>query len=382
MDELLQILLKYPLIKRELTKDVDVILFTGHIVVQDKSYSVVLQEVTTIDGREKYKLLDFGCKEGKISCDVLNETFMNNDFQDVTEVLDRIKAYLEHLSPNDLSGNYCDIYRKVLNEYTEFTKFFLNLKSCKLKEDLTKIFVSVTDEKHREHFVEISIDYFKTTLNIFQISTFDLPQKEQALFKANDSLTALFDQFLAQMEYLQLFFDTMEEFDKNCTIMDPEKPRRQDAYRRIWLGENISVVITFDPYNVVLRPDIRILGPDRLAEPFNSRLNENLGHWVVAQNNIFQTVLDLLGLDHFPQCESKKKTANLLVEFGECSICFSLRLDDKFPDIICSNKSCEQFYHNKCLYYWLLSLNAKRVFNNISGNCPNCEKTITCPVLE
>lgn len=377
----MELLLKYPLVERKLTEDNNVVLFEGQMFVHDQIYNLTLEETTTIDDSYKYILKKLHNEEPENLNQEINHILINNSFQNVLEVLDRINEFLELTHPSSILENHCDIYRKVLYEYTEFTKFFLNLKSCTLKDDLTKIFASILDEKRREHCIEISVDYTRNTQDIFQISIFDLPKKDQDLFKASDSLTALFDQFLAQVELLQPYFDVMEEFDRSCTILDPEKPRRQDAYRRIFLGENISTVITVDPYNIFMRPDIKFLGPDRLTEPFSTRLNENLGNWV-CQNDIFQGVLDMLGLEQFPQCQTTKKGVDLLVEYGECSICFSLRLNEKLPEIICTNKSCEQFYHNQCLYDWLVSLNAKRVFNNISGNCPNCEKTITCPVLD
>lgn len=103
----------------------------------------------------------------------------------------------------------------------------------------------------------------------------------------------------------------MENLDEYSTILDPDKPRKSDAYRRIWLGrlqwsvivgfakrfilgENISTIITVDPFNVYERPDIKFLGPDRLIESYSSSLNENIGKWAY-QENILQGILDLLG---------------------------------------------------------------------------------------
>lgn len=47
----------------------------------------------------------------------------------------------------------------------------------------------------------------------------------------------LFNQFLAEVEFLQPYFDFMEALDQNATILDPEVPQKRDAYRRIWLGK-------------------------------------------------------------------------------------------------------------------------------------------------
>jgi len=381
MDQSLELLLEYPLIEQEITDETDVVLFEGCIFVNNRNIDLQVQQTTTIDEEHKYTLTKLQNGATQALQDEINEILAKDNYQGIVTVLDKIKSILELKYPSRALENHTEIYRKVLYEYSEFSKFFLNLKTCKLKEDLSRIYASVLDERHREHSVEISVDFASHLMELFHLTVYDLPRKDQDLFKPQDNLTALFDQFLALVELLQPYFDVMEQFDQNCTVLDPEKPRRQDSYRRIWLGENISMIITVDAYNIFLRPDIKFLGPDRLTEPYSTRLNENLDSWV-CQNDIFQGVLDLLGLESFPIRQTSAKEVNLLVEYGECSICFSLRLNDKLPEIICMNKSCEQFFHNQCLYEWLIALNAKRILNSVSGKCPNCETLISCPVLE
>lgn len=89
---------------------------------------------------------------------------------------------------------------------------------------------------------------------MFYLAEYDLPQKENGRcffilggfeihlfyadsFKSNDNLTLLFNQFLAEIEFLQPYFDFMEALDQNTTILDPEVPQKRDAYRRLWLGK-------------------------------------------------------------------------------------------------------------------------------------------------
>ncbi|XP_050302478.1 E3 ubiquitin-protein ligase FANCL isoform X2 [Anthonomus grandis grandis] len=358
MDTSLELVLQYPLIKIKPTTEDNVLLLEGKFCVNNKDIFIKLKQTSLIDGQQKYELRRLDVPEKSQVQSILD----NNCHKSIVEVLDSIQRLLKSKVQKQLP-DYCIIYRTVLHEYSEFTKFFLNLKSCKLKEDLTVVYASATDNGSREHFVEILVDYSKKSSDIFKISECDLPLRDEDNFKPNNSLTALFDQFVAKIELLQPYFDLMEEFDKNSTVMDPENPKWKESYRRIWLGI------------------LNLHGPDRLVDPYNEALNGNLEKWVY-QENIFQAILDLLGLQVFPKREISAKQVNLLVEYGECSICFSLRLNEKLPEIICTNKSCEQFYHDECLYNWLISLNAKRIFNNISGNCPNCEKTISCPVLD
>ncbi|KAH1011471.1 hypothetical protein HUJ04_000836 [Dendroctonus ponderosae] len=385
MDYSVDLILKYPLINIKSTEKSDIVRIHGKIYVHHKYFAVTLHQITHLNGAPKYKLKSITNVKSKSTLSKIKNALSTDVFRNIVEVLDQMNEIL--LQDTDVKHLevHTDIYRKVIHEYSEFVKFFLNISTCELKEDLTTICVAVTgatfpDSKPRLHSVEIAVDYSKKSSDLFRISAADLPEKDQAILKGNESLIALFDTFIGQLELLQPYFELMDTLDEHATILDPDKPRKSDAYRRIWLGENISTIITVDPFNIYERPDIKFLGPDRLIESFSSSLNENIGKWVY-QENIFQGILDLLGLQEFPKKDTATNQVNLLVEFGECSICFCLRLNNKLPEIICTNQSCEKLYHNQCLYDWLVSLHAKRVFNNISGNCPNCEKTISCPLM-
>lgn len=50
------------------------------------------------------------------------------------------------------------------------------------------------------------------------------------------------------------------------------------------------------------------------------------------------------------QKDKNEKEEIILCDVGECCICFSLRLNDKLPEIVCQNASCEQFFHKECLH--------------------------------
>lgn len=130
--------------------------------------------------------------------------------------------------------NNCEIYRHVLQEYLEFTKFYLNLKSCCLTADLNKIKVTTVDEHNREHFVEIAINYNDSS-DIFEIVEYDLPY-ERENFKASSSLRTVYDNFKETLDKLQPFFNLMEALDNHCCILDPITPTRRINYRRVWIG--------------------------------------------------------------------------------------------------------------------------------------------------
>lgn len=159
------------------------------------------------------------------------------NLKSIVPVLDFIKATIEQKTANDRLQNHTHIYQKVLNEYYEFTRFFINCKACDISKDLTSISLTKLDEENREHSLKISIDYNETD-DIFSIAFCDIPEHTQNenLFKKFNSLVTLYNQFQTTIELLQPFWELMETFDSNCSILDPERPKRGDKYRRIWLG--------------------------------------------------------------------------------------------------------------------------------------------------
>lgn len=79
-------------------------------------------------------------------------------------------------------------------------------------------------------------------------------------------------------------------------------------------------------------------------------------------------------IENFPARPKETNNEQLLVNEGECCMCFSLRLNDRMPEIICQNSSCNRFFHVQCLYEWLYLLNSRKTYYEIYGQCPNCEK--------
>lgn len=109
-------------------------------------------------------------------------------------------------------------------------------------------------------------------------------------------------------------------------------------------------MVTVDPYNVNQRPDLKFLGPERIVDLYRSRLNDNLESWDY-NNDPFQQLLHLLGLEEFPQNNKQSNSdMELLKNDQECAICYSFNLGQKVPDVVCKNESCENVFHNECLF--------------------------------
>lgn len=152
--------------------------------------------------------------------------------KNIISVLDTFSTLIDSKIPSVKLIDHSDVYRHILWEYSDFTKFYLNIKSCYLAQDLSKINISTLDQGRREHFLEISVKFDDNDL--FDITSCDLPQ-EKEVFKKSSSLKDIYNQFLGVIEAYQRFFDVIDEFDRNCWVLDPEDPKRSCCYRRIWI---------------------------------------------------------------------------------------------------------------------------------------------------
>ncbi|KAK9876970.1 hypothetical protein WA026_016001 [Henosepilachna vigintioctopunctata] len=374
----IELLSKHPTFKW--MKNGESIIYSGTIIVNADRYKITVKETST-NGNKKFELLDNDNVLTKFNDHL--QKLKGRKVKNVTTFIDGVAQTIEENS--NFPKNYCGMYITILQEYEEFTKFFIDLKSCSLSSDLTSIKASSCDAKGREHSVEIGID-FKEVKDIFYFKNYDLPEdKKKSLSMKSSSLIEFYNSYLGYIEGLQIYFDLLEMLDEFCKVIDPSDQSRRNNFRRIWLGDNVCVTITLDPFNVNTCPNFAFFGPDRLVNDFRNTLNDNLKQW---DNNedVFHGILNMLGLEKFPgkQTHSLSPSHNieLLKEDGDCSICFCSNLNNKLPEIVCNNKCCENFYHKDCLYEWLLSINSKKIFNEVQGPCPNCEKLISCPIPE
>ncbi|XP_017781740.1 PREDICTED: E3 ubiquitin-protein ligase FANCL isoform X2 [Nicrophorus vespilloides] len=271
-------------------------------------------------------------------------------------------------------NNDTDFYRFVMREYVEFKKFYFNIGS-KLSHDMRCIEILHVDESRRQHKLQIEVK--SDCKAAFNAKIYDLPECE---LQDDNSLLSLYGKFCEVVALYQPFFDLLDEIDDTCWILDPETPKRKDAYRRIAITGNLSVVIQFNAKNFVELPILKFLGPKHECEEYSKKLTANFSKWE-PEDQILQEILKLLELEAFPKKPVKASLEELvLVNSGECCICFTMRLDDKLPEIVCPNPCCSQLFHEQCLYQWLFCLNSRKFYFEIIGDCPNCEKLIRCPL--
>ncbi|KAK4877788.1 hypothetical protein RN001_010294 [Aquatica leii] len=350
----LQILFKYPLL---LPKNHNLNEFEGYINVQGGDYKIHVQRV---NGQITLLHSDFDAPH------------WGNKYSDMVQYLDALYNDIAAKTTPTKSKNDSEHYRHVLSEYLEFREFYINVKECRLSPDLTAITMKIADEGGRVQSLKISVN---TNFNIIEHS---LPDKKE-LLTSYTSLTALYEKFLQAIEELQPYFYIMESLD-TAWVLDPEVPTPKDNYRRIAIDHNVSLIVTVNPWMCNDIPQLQFMGPERLVDDYHFRISSNLSNWDL-QGNIIDELVKLLEMETFP-VKQVEADETALYNTGDCCICFSLRLNGNLPEINCKNPSCEQFFHTDCLYQWLVSVGTKtkRCFNEVNGECPNCEKHISCPI--
>ncbi|XP_042677587.1 E3 ubiquitin-protein ligase FANCL [Centrocercus urophasianus] len=200
----------------------------------------------------------------------------------------------------------------------------------------------------------------------------DFPVQFAISWMPQDSLVTIHNQFLAALESLKEFWDTMDEIDGKTWVLEPENPARGATARRIAIGSNVSVNVEVDPRHPKMLPECYFLGADHVVNPLRTKLNNNMHLWD-PEISLLQNLKDLLEID-FPSRAVLEKS-----DFTkDCGICYAYRLHGAVPDQVCDEPRCGQPFHQACLYEWLQGLpSSRQSFNVIFGECPYCNKPLT-----
>uniref|UniRef100_A0A3B4A3D2 E3 ubiquitin-protein ligase FANCL n=1 Tax=Periophthalmus magnuspinnatus TaxID=409849 RepID=A0A3B4A3D2_9GOBI len=186
------------------------------------------------------------------------------------------------------------------------------------------------------------------------------------------TLAQLHSQFLQLVESLREFWDVLDEIDQKTWVLEPEKPCRSDAMRRIAIGNNASIKVEVDPRHPKMLPECCLLGAEHVVTPLRNKLNANMHLWN-PECSVLLNLRDVLEIQ-FPSPATHEKSSLSV----ECGICYSFRLDSGIPDQVCNDPRCGQPFHQDCLYQWLRALpSTRQSFNTIFGECPYCSKPIT-----
>ncbi|XP_033222021.1 E3 ubiquitin-protein ligase FANCL [Belonocnema kinseyi] len=183
-----------------------------------------------------------------------------------------------------------------------------------------------------------------------------------------------------QMDEFDLIWTQLKEIDMHCWVIDPSKPKPYHLYRRIYLTQSLSVLITVDPHFSIGIPNIQFVGSESIVSQYRKKLSDIAQKWN-PDRTLLQNLSVLLDINQFPQepvLRDVEAEEGLLAD-EECCICFLKESDDgQFPNILCNNGKCNKHYHLSCLQKWLETNGNQPVFDQIHGKCPHCNENISC----
>lgn len=234
--------------------------------------------------------------------------------------------------------------------------------------------MSATDFNQRNHLLKIELP--KEFPSKSPIVHADLPFPIQTNCTKNKWILGVYEEFQRLILHCQGLWNILDEIDSETWVLEPEKPLRKDVYRRIALGSGASLLVTLDPNNPQEIPSCRFLGSDRMIKPLEDKFLSGLQDWNMAQS-LLQNLKSILEID-FPTATEEQRE-----EFREeCGICYMYRFNDNATDKMCDDVRCSRPFHTICLYEWLKELpSSRQSFDVLFGNCPYCEKPITCKIL-
>jgi E3 ubiquitin-protein ligase FANCL len=97
-----------------------------------------------------------------------------------------------------------------------------------------------------------------------------LPRAFTPQWKAGFALKDIVRQFEAALEQYQDVWDVLDDLDIHTWVLEPERPTRDMAMRRIAIGKHCSMQLDLDPAHPRAVPEVRILGADSVSSLLSS----------------------------------------------------------------------------------------------------------------
>uniref|UniRef100_A0A1B6G736 RING-type domain-containing protein n=1 Tax=Cuerna arida TaxID=1464854 RepID=A0A1B6G736_9HEMI len=368
MEQISKILSHFPL----LIPSIDFKLWSGSIFFKDEEipisistpYFPFLNGFSIMCPADKEKDIQQFCSSYKVGT--------GND--GLCHFLEYLQSKEEEQTRSATKLDYC-LYQQILKELQELGSE--HVVTC--RGDLRSLMLRTIDVRGVEHRLGIGIprDYPTGRPTVDDI---DMPEVALQDLNKEETITGVFNVFQTLVNSFQDFWEAYDSLKSSTWLIDPEHPSLKDTHCRIIIGENVSMLVTLNPQDVKTCPDIKFLGPENSTIPYINSMENKLK--AVGWNedvSVVENLLSLLGLQQFPQPDFENKRA---VEQGECSICFTLRLDDQtLPSKVCNNVKCNSYFHITCLAQWFQAVPTNETsFNLISGDCPCCGERILCPI--
>ncbi|XP_046460014.1 E3 ubiquitin-protein ligase FANCL-like [Daphnia pulex] len=244
-------------------------------------------------------------------------------------------------------------------------------KLSSVNHDFTEIRLKMYDSLNREHILNVKFnnDLPEFSTEFPRIINFEWHESTSTLIE-------MYNIFCEETEHYQDFWETMDELDSRCWVLEPENPSRRDTYRKISIAPNVSLKIEVDPNHPRIFPSITWLGSETAVFVFREKILDRVETW----NSDFPITTNLERLLEISL--PSKQTCEQTAESHEvtCCICYSERLNGEVPSRTCDNSHCGQSFHIYCLYEWLRSLREtiRKQGNKVFGACPYCDQPISC----
>lgn len=218
--------------------------------------------------------------------------------------------------------------------------------------------------------------------NLWKIVNSEIPNilDNKSIENTPLSLNNICNIFMIKLESLKRVWNELEEIDTECWVIDPVNPKPHQLYRRIYLSDSLSLMMTLDLSYLSSVPNVKLVGCESEVLKYRENLSDRIQLWD-CEYSLLHNLCLLLDINEFPQAPEKaSEDENVgIISDEECCICFEKECDNQLPNIICNNTRCRKNFHSICLRQWLESANGKiTAFNQIHGECPHCHEKIVC----
>jgi len=171
----------------------------------------------------------------------------------------------------------------------------------------------------------------------------------------------------------------LAEIERNSYVLDPQHPTKKDMNRRLYIEPALSVQVIINPQHPHHLPQVNFMGADHLVTSLLATFASNIELWNEGED-LVSNLEQMLGVV-FPSSDDVMSRDELSAGL-ECGICYNERIEGSLPEAMCDNQHCNKPFHISCLTEWLKFLpTSKHVSDTYFGECPYCEKVLTCKAV-
>jgi E3 ubiquitin-protein ligase FANCL len=198
-------------------------------------------------------------------------------------------------------------------------------------DDLKYCVLQCIDIRNRKHQIRIE----PVTADGVPVIMFDLPCKNDIFQEVISPLQQrqillemlfhkLYEKFVSLVNSFQDLWDALEDIDRHCWVIEPEKPSRSCSFRRIVLEKNCTMQIDLNPENCLTEPcSCTFYGSNSVTEALQLKFMERSRSEWNTDRSPRENIEAILMLA-LPSKQLQKTE-----DFGlECGICYTFKIND------------------------------------------------------